>query len=197
MVSSCKEQKKEEINTIKIDSTSVVTKAETSNLDQSPLDIIYYPLEYPLLKMKGEAPKLPVARIIYSRPHKKGRAIFGESTSSLCAYGAEWRLGANEATEIEFFKDVRIDKNLLPAGRYILYCIPYQDHWKMIFNSNLYSWGLHIDRRMDIFNTDIPVINLENTVENFTMAFESSENGANLIMEWDKVKTILPIEFKN
>ena len=67
----------------------------------------------------------------------------------------------------------------------------------MIFNSNLYSWGLHIDKRMDIFSTDIPVENLDIEVENFTITFEPSQNGANIIMEWDKVKTVLPIEFKN
>ena len=147
--------------------------------------------------MEGKADRLPLTRVIYSRPHKKGRSIFGESTSSLCPYGAPWRLGANEATEIEFFRDVKIENKILPAGRYILYCIPYQDYWQMIFNSNLYSWGLHIDKSMDIFKTSIPVINLENSVENFTMNFEPSSNGANLIMEWDNVKTVLPINFKN
>ncbi|MEO5967668.1 MAG: DUF2911 domain-containing protein [Ferruginibacter sp.] len=196
-LNSCKEQKKEDVITPKIDSASVVTKSETSNLDQSPLDIIYYPLNYPLLKMKGDAAKLPVARIIYSRPHKKGRVIFGESTSSLCPYGVEWRLGANEATEIEFFKNVTINKRLIPAGRYILYCVPYESYWKMIFNTNLYSWGLHIDKNMDIFSTDIPIENLDTEVENFTINFEPSKNGANIIMEWDKVKTVLPVEFKN
>jgi hypothetical protein len=40
-----------------------------------------------------------VARLIYSRPTKNGRVIFGD----LLEYGKVWRLGANEATEIEFF----------------------------------------------------------------------------------------------
>ena len=38
------------------------------------------------------------ARVVYSRPKKEGRTIFG----GLVEYGQVWRLGANEATEIEF-----------------------------------------------------------------------------------------------
>ena len=34
-------------------------------------------------------------KVTYGRPHKKGRAIFGD----LVPYGKVWRTGANEATE--------------------------------------------------------------------------------------------------
>ena len=27
------------------------------------------------------------------------------------------------------------------AGRYIIYCIPYQDKWTIILNNDLYTWG--------------------------------------------------------
>ena len=43
----------------------------------------------------------------YCRPYKKGRLIFGEeSEGALLPYGGYWRTGANEATEIEFNKDL-------------------------------------------------------------------------------------------
>ncbi|HRQ50042.1 MAG TPA: DUF2911 domain-containing protein, partial [Agriterribacter sp.] len=64
-----------------------------SLLDKSPLDIVYYPPEYPKLKMIGKMPSPPVFRVIYSRPQKNGRKIFG----SVVKYGEHWRLGANEA----------------------------------------------------------------------------------------------------
>src|SRR5215212_7497136 len=80
---------------------SSVVKNETANpyvgVDVSPMDMSYLPADYPKMPVKKS---LPVARVIYSRPHKQGRKIFG----SLLKYGEPWRLGANEATEIEFFQ---------------------------------------------------------------------------------------------
>lgn len=191
---SCNNKHEERTIVTKIDPASVVSKVETSDLDQSPLDIIYFPVDYPILKMNDNASPLPLARIIYSRPHKKGRKIFGEGNEYLCPYGVEWRLGANEATEIEFFKNVKINKKLLPAGRYILYAIPYADHWKMVFNTNLYSWGLHIEKQYDIFKTDAPVT-CENPKENFTINFIDNSGNALLTMQWDTAKATLPLQF--
>jgi hypothetical protein len=49
----------------------------------------------------------------------KARKVFGE----LVEYGKVWRLGANEATEIEFYKDVKVGGKKVPKGRYTLYAI--------------------------------------------------------------------------
>ena len=81
--------------------------AQQSNLppvDKSPVDISYYPANYPVLKIQDKITEPLAARVIYSRPKKEGRVIFGE----LVEYGKVWRLGANEATEIEFFKPVKM-----------------------------------------------------------------------------------------
>src|SRR5690349_16203540 len=63
-------------------------KERLYNLDKSPLDIIYYPEDFPVLKMSGKVTGLPVARLIYSRPSKDGRTIFG----NVVKYGTYWRL---------------------------------------------------------------------------------------------------------
>ena len=109
-----------------------------STPDVSPLDISYFPVDYPVLKMSGAIEKDPVARVIYSRPHRGGRKIFG----SLLKYGEAWRLGANESTEIEFFQPVTIQNKTVQKGRYIIYCIPNAEKWTIVFNSNIYTWGL-------------------------------------------------------
>ena len=75
-------------------------------LDKSPMDMSYFPVDYPILKIQDKVTGPPVVRVLYSRPQKKGRVLFGD----LVQYGQVWRLGANEATEIEFFKDVKIDE---------------------------------------------------------------------------------------
>jgi hypothetical protein len=166
-----------------------------STHDQSPMDMSYYPPDYPVLRMNGTDSTTLLARVIYSRPQKKGRNIFGYSEKSLRQYGKEWRLGANEATEIEFFKPVMIDGKKIDKGRYIIYCIPYPDKWTIKLNSNLYTWGLHLDSTKDIFKTDIPITQQSPAVEDFTMVFEPAANGTNLLMAWDDVKAILPISY--
>src|SRR5882762_615296 len=89
---------------------SFATFAQTDStilppIDKSPMDMSYYPVDYPVLKISDKVTEPPVARIIYGRPQKNGRVIFG----GLVEYGKVWRLGANEATEIEFYKDVTIN----------------------------------------------------------------------------------------
>ena len=94
-----------------------------TNPDRSPMDMVYFPTDYPLLKMAGKTSAPPLMRIIYSRPQKQGRPIFG----GLVKYDVPWRLGANESTEIEFFSAATVAGKTVKAGRYVLYCIP-QDH---------------------------------------------------------------------
>src|SRR6201986_3349329 len=102
----------------------------TSTLDNLPLDMSYYPVDYPVLKIKDKVNEPLIARVVYSRPQKRGRKLFGD----LVAYGQVWRLGANEATEIEFFRDVKIDNKTVKKGRYTLYALVNEDSWVLIFN---------------------------------------------------------------
>lgn len=163
--------------------------------DRSPMDLSYFPTDYPVSKMNGSDTGKLISRVIYSRPQKKGRQIFGNTEKSLCQYGKEWRLGANEATEIEFFESVMISGKKITKGRYIIYCIPYPDRWTVILNNNLFTWGLHMDTSMDIFKTDIPTALQSPAIEDFTMVFLKAPYGADLIVTWDNVKAILPISF--
>jgi Protein of unknown function (DUF2911) len=176
----------------------VIEPAKTyAAVDKSPLDIIYYPANYPMLKMNGGDTNTLIARLIYSRPQKNGRIIFGNEPPPkyVQQYGAYWRLGANEASEIEFFKAVTIKGQKILKGRYIIYCIPYENKWTVIFNSNLFSWGLHPDTKKDIAKIDIPVSKTDQTTEFLSMVFEQSATSANLIIAWDNVKASLPISF--
>ena len=46
-----------------------------TELDKSPMDMCYWPKDYPLLKMAGKSKDLPIARFIYGRPQKNGREM--------------------------------------------------------------------------------------------------------------------------
>lgn len=157
-------------------------------VDVSPMDMSWLPVDYPKLSVRRPQ---PVARVIYSRPHKQGRKIFG----NLVKYGERWRLGANEATEIETFIPVTIQNKKIPKGRYILYCIPEQNNWTIVFNSNLNSWGLTLDPSKDLYRFTIPAQIKNQSVEYFSMVFQPTSTGADLVMAWDNVEARLPLQY--
>lgn len=172
-----------------------VTRPTSTNglapVDVSPLDISYFPADYPVAKMSGKTTAGPMARVIYSRPHRQGRKIFG----NLLKYGEPWRLGANEATEIEFFTNATIMGKRINKGRYILYCIPEEKQWTIKLNSNIYSWGLKLDQKKDIAEFRVGTEQSPQPLEYFTILFEKTDKGANLVMGWDEVIARLPISF--
>src|SRR6476620_9774358 len=86
-------------------------------LDPSPADISY-------LRVNGRGTE-PVAKVTYGRPSKKGRTMLG----GVEKFGAVWRTGANETTEIKLFKPVTFGDKQLAAGTYSLYTIPDKDEW--------------------------------------------------------------------
>lgn len=164
-------------------------------LDRSPMDMCYYPDNYPNLKIQGKATDPLLARVIYSRPKRDGRTVFGES--GLVPYGEVWRLGANEATEIQFYKAANIGGKKIAAGRYTLYAMVNEKSWTFIVNKETDTWGaFKYDQSKDIVRMTMPVEASKDTVEALTMVFsKSGTNTANLVVAWENVKTTLPISF--
>jgi hypothetical protein len=159
-------------------------------LDKSTMDVSYYPNNYPILKIQNKITDSPVARVIYSRPLKQGRKVFGE----LVEYGKVWRLGANEATEIEFFIDVKIGSKKVAKGRYTLYAIVNEKSWTIIVNKDTDVWGaFKYDAKKDVVRIEVPVEKTEEIAEAMAMVFEKSITGINLIMGWEQVRISLPI----
>jgi hypothetical protein len=194
---ACQDKKKSPAETKKttIDSNAIRTTDTSDNpyaaIDVSPMDMSYYPVDYPKLKMTNSISTQPVMRIIYSRPHLQGRKLF----VNLLKYGEPWRLGANEATEIQFYQDVTIQKKKIKAGRYILYCIPQESTWTIVLNSNVDTWGLKIDSTKDLDHFEIPVTHDNSSLEYLTLVFEKADHGAKLLMAWADIKAELPIDF--
>lgn len=162
------------------------------DVDVSPMDMSYFPVDYPKQKANDSTIAPPLARVIYSRPHLQGRHIFHEVLS----YGEPWRMGANEATELQLFTNVSIQGKTIRAGRYTLYCIPHQKEWTIVLNGNTDSWGLQQLHSKDIDSFTIPVEVKNQSLEYYTMVFEKTDKGANLLMAWDNVELRLPILFQ-
>ncbi len=134
----------------------------------------------------------------YSSPYKKGRVIFGE----LVPYNVVWRTGANEPTTFSTKTDLQILGNYLPTGTYSLWTIPGPDTWKIMFNSKVPDWGVTLISggrettriaENDMFQVDVPVMGLDESVESFTIDFEKVE-GLYLTLTWDKTKVRIPIK---
>jgi len=129
----------------------------------------------------------------YSRPSKKGRAIFG----GLVPYGKVWRTGANEATTVTVNKDMLFGKTAVKAGKYTLWSIPGADEWSVILNSKMYGWGVNFDGEAqrdpmaDVALVKVPVRHILVPMEQFTIAVEG--NPAELTLTWDDVQVGVPV----
>lgn len=162
-------------------------------IDKSPMDMAYYPVNYPVLKIQDKASEPLVARVIYSRPQKEGRTIFG----GLVEYGKVWRLGANEATEIDLYKDVKIKDKKLAKGRYSIFAIPTETQWTIIFNKDTDVWGaFKYDEKKDALRVSFPVQSTGTVVEPFTISFVKSATGADMQVAWDEAMVTVPVSFK-
>ncbi len=134
----------------------------------------------------------------YCRPYKKDRDIFG----GLIPYGEVWRTGANEATTFTSSSDVKVGGKLLPKGQYTLWTIPNDTAWGVIFNTQMYGWGVNFDakasreKQYDALTVNVPVEYLNDIVDQFTISFEET-NRVNMVLEWDDVKVRVPMEIVN
>lgn len=121
--------------------------------------------------------------INYSSPAVKGREIWGK----LEPYGKVWRTGANEATTIEVNKDVTINGQKLPAGKYALFSIPQEnDEWIVIFNKESNQWGAYNYKEdQDALRIKVKPGKTDELVER--LKFDVSDKGTVTFM-WENVK---------
>lgn len=145
-------------------------------IQKSPTDISY---------MRDGGRRGPViAKVVYSRPYKKDRDIFG----GLVPFGKVWRTGADESTEITFYKDVMFGGKEVSAGTYTLYTVPNKDSWEVRLNKGLHTWGAYqYDESKDAVKVMAKPQMMDNSLENFSIIF----NNGNMIMAWDK--TMVPV----
>jgi len=120
--------------------------------------------------------------IDYSRPSMKGRKIFG----GLEPYDKVWRTGANEATTFEASKDVKIEGQALPAGKYALFTIPGENEWTIIFNKTASQWGaFKYDASQDALRVKVKPKKLAQPTETFTINLDKAGKVA---MMWENTQ---------
>lgn len=133
--------------------------------------------------------------ITYSRPSVRGRIIFGtKEEGALQPYGAYWRLGANESTEITVNRDISFNGQPIKAGTYRMYAIPGAAEFEIVLNTELGEWGaFEPDHSLDILSTNVPVQKTSAPVEQFTISLEQAGDGINVICEIAETRFVIPL----
>jgi hypothetical protein len=129
----------------------------------------------------------------YSSPRMKGRKIYGD----LVPFGEVWRTGADEATTFVPSADVEIGGKSVPAGSYTLFTVPTADKWTLIINKKTGEWGIPYKYGSDeLARIDMKVSKLPAPVENFTIAYDKSEPGCTLRIDWEMTRATVGITAK-
>jgi len=163
-------------------SAEILHAQQFPKMDASPMD---------LAMARPDRNTPPLARVIYSRPQKKGREVFGE----LVPYGDVWRTGANEATELTLYVPMLIGGRKLPAGTYTLYTVPGPDKWEVIINGDTNVWGsFSYKLEKDIVRISVPRRIAPAPTESLSMVFRPENDGTTLMIGWDT--TYIEVPFK-
>lgn len=129
--------------------------------------------------------------IVYSRPVRRGRTIFG----GLVPYDAVWRTGANASTKITFSGPVVFGGTPVPAGTYALYSVPGQSTWQVILSRNTELWGSYgYQADNEAARVSATPVALASPVESFTLSLDDvDDDAATLNLTWERVRVPVKI----
>ena len=165
---------------ITLTSSLHLTAQEFKSLDKSPMDVAAFPASY---KNSDK-----IVKVTYSRPQLNGRDL-----AKLAPPEKIWRTGANEATEITFYKDVVFGGEALKAGTYSLFTIPsLNGDWTVIINSARNIWGsYYYNQDKDVIRVSGKTSKVEENIEAFSIIFDKDMT---LKMGWGK--TVVSVSIK-
>lgn len=128
--------------------------------------------------------------IDYSSPGVRGRIIFG----GLVGYDNVWQTGAHNATWIETNKDLTIDGEILPAGKYGFFTIPSKGDWTVMINKN---WDQHgkdeYDEKDDVIRFKVTPKISEDIQEHLEYKVtKTGDNSGTISMNWEKATIEFP-----
>ena len=125
--------------------------------------------------------------VTYSSPAVKGRTIWGE----LVPYDKIWRAGANEATTFETDKAIKVQGQVLAAGKYSLFVVPTASEWTIVFNSVAAQWGAYeYNSEKDVLRVTTTPVRTAASAERLTINVDDS----GLSIAWDNMSGTVTIE---
>jgi hypothetical protein len=126
--------------------------------------------------------------IVYSRPFKRGRQIWGD----VVPWGRPWRTGANAATQLTTSADIIIGATIVPAGKYTLWSLPSATGTQLIINTQTGQWGTIYDPSKDLVRVAMTQGTTGRVIEQFTISIAPQGNAAVLRMAWDDREFSVP-----
>jgi hypothetical protein len=144
--------------------------------------------------------------IVYHRPNVKARQVWGCQTNDvlpkggvtypcLVPYGQVWRTGANENTTFEVSRDVTVNGQALPAGKYGLHTIPNRDEWIVIFSKDNDDWGsFTYDEKKDALRIRVKPQTAD-FQETMSMDFGNvTGHTAKIVVRWEKISVPFTVD---
>ncbi|MCH3883686.1 DUF2911 domain-containing protein [Tenacibaculum aquimarinum] len=130
--------------------------------------------------------------IDYSSPGVRGRIIFG----GLVGYDNVWQAGAHNATWIGTNKDLIINNEMLPKGKYGFFTIPSKGDWTVIINKN---WDQHgkdeYDAKDDVIRFKVTPTLSDKITEHLEYKVEKTGDTEGAItLVWEKVTINFPFK---
>lgn len=148
-------------------------------------------------------------KVTYGRPYVRGREIFGDPSGGeefLVPFGQLWRTGANEATEITLTGPLLVAGQRLEAGTYSIFTVPGPESWSIRFSPQLGLDGTGMldpatgeftadayDEGRDVLRVEAPARTTEEVTDPFTIEFEPSAEGADMVLRWEHTEVRLPL----
>jgi hypothetical protein len=147
-------------------------------------------------------------KVVYGRPYMRGRSIFGaagDSVTYLVPWGEVWRTGANEATELTTTGPLLVAGQRLEAGTYAIFTVPGASTWSVRFSPELGLDGTNrfdeasgqfrpaYDPARDVLQVDVPVSATDEEIDQFTIEFERTASGADLVLSWERTEVRIPL----
>ncbi len=130
--------------------------------------------------------------INYWRPSARGRKIFGE----VVPYNRFWRVGANNATEIQTTEALYFGDKRLESGKYSVFILPTLEGWTMMFNKKTGIWGTDYDASHGILRVPMTVMTPQNYTEQLSVSVAPSVKGGTIYVDWERTRGVLPFEVK-
>lgn len=147
-------------------------------------------------------------KVTYGRPYVRNRNIFGASTTDgefVVPYGQVWRTGANEATEITITGPILFAGERLEAGTYSIFTEPGPNDWIIhvsphlgldgtgLFDPGTQTFTPVFDPADDVLTVTVPSRQIEDEVDQFTIAFEAAGNASEMTLTWELTQVRIPI----
>ena len=118
--------------------------------------------------------------IDYGRPQLKGRDVMSMATP-----GTVWRMGMNEATELNTAATLKFGNLTVKPGKYTLWAKKVSDtQWTLILNKKTGQWGTEYDASEDLGNTPLTLGSLNTPVETMMIALSGKGKEGALELTW-------------